>query len=122
MRCISISVEGTRERETRDISRRMEVVVISFGLWPMFDVTCRPRVVPTRHGMFGSRTRQRALPFPPSIFRRFPFARIAIRAFENVTRETDAKPSAFVDAAESKFEVPNFFLLYVYKIDIENLN
>lgn len=45
-----------REEEGRGISRRMEVVVISFGLWPMFDVTCRPRAVPTRHGMFGSRT------------------------------------------------------------------
>lgn len=46
----------SRSEEGRGISKRMEVVVISFGLWPMFDVTCRPRAVPTRHGMFGSWT------------------------------------------------------------------
>lgn len=77
--------------ERRGISRRMEVVVISFGLWPMFDVTCRPRAVPTRHGMFGSRTRQRGP--PPSIFRRFPLHALWCALLRARANETDTKRS-----------------------------
>jgi len=43
------STFSVKRGERQGISRRMEVVVISFGLWPMFDVTCHPRAVPTRN-------------------------------------------------------------------------
>lgn len=49
-------MDSEGEAGIEGISRRMEAVVISFGLRPMFGVTCRPRAVSTRYGMSGSRT------------------------------------------------------------------
>lgn len=95
------------------ISRRTEAGVISFGLRPMFGVTCRPRAVSTRHGMSGSCTSTCSVSLSLSFSSPFALSVVPLcNSSPRVQGKTDAKrPICYSVNVSEESECNNLKLL-----------